>query len=127
MEERMGDPVWVVSYSTGEYSDRRDWPAAWYPTEAEALEHARQFNALVGEVEQIKPSRHAHCHLTDEEFRQTVWASYLATPAVCALRAAMGQAEAWPYSSSSDLPNPCSVSRVERGTLPLHGFTEHAA
>ena len=41
----MSDTIYVVSYSKGEYSDRNEWLAAWYDTEAEATAHKDAFNA----------------------------------------------------------------------------------
>ena len=43
----MSDTIYVVSYSSGEYSDRSEWMVAWYATEAEAVAHEAAFDAAL--------------------------------------------------------------------------------
>lgn len=46
--------IWIVEGSTGEYSDRRDWPVAAYKHETDALRHAQLAQRAADEIEAIK-------------------------------------------------------------------------
>lgn len=41
----MSTPIYVVIGTTGEYSDRKEWPVAWYATEVEAEKHSMDASA----------------------------------------------------------------------------------
>lgn len=38
--EPMGDPIFVIVGTCGEYSDRQEWLVCWYDIEAKARDHA---------------------------------------------------------------------------------------
>lgn len=37
----MSHDLWIVQGSSGEYSDRTEWPVCWFATEEEAVRYAR--------------------------------------------------------------------------------------
>lgn len=109
------DTIYVVSYSTGEYSDRCDWPAAWYETKEAADAHVAWFRGLLVAARESLPLKtgvYSYEH-------------YPHTDATRAFYDMLGQPQCekvfdrdlWNY-------NPPDVTEVPRGTLALHGLTE---
>ena len=45
------DVVFVVEGTCGEWSDRSDWIVCWYPTEAEAQDHAVKAKQRADEIQ----------------------------------------------------------------------------
>lgn len=44
-------PIWLVTGSCGEYSDRQDWTVCWFPTEEQAKAHAAACQAEDAAIE----------------------------------------------------------------------------
>ena len=121
----MGDSVFVVSYATGEYSDRYDWAECWYPTREEAEAHAAAFNAVLAPAQAAMQGAPRQPRLNDnaawDRFVGDLRAFVVSHPAVIALQAWWPEHVLETEYQVRDI-NPATVSEVPRGTLPLHGL-----
>ena len=118
----MDDIVYVVSYSNGEYSNRYDWPVAWYATQAEAEHHVNKFNTMREAA--LKPFRVSAIRYGHESIPH---------PDVMAFVTEFGLKECikqYPDKSWKVLMHKivdyhnAEITAVPRGTLTLHGLED---
>ena len=118
----MEDTVYVVSYSTGQFSDRYDWPDVWYATRAEAEGHCIKFNVMMK-----KAVKHFSAPNNEYKWEPVPHPDVMQFVATFNLPDVLRQApdgtwEVLMYEIADY--NQASVAAVPRGTLALHGLED---
>jgi hypothetical protein len=116
------DTVYVVSYSTGQFSDRYDWPDVWYATRAEAEGHCIKFNVMMK-----KAVKHFSAPNNEYKWEPVPHPDVMQFVATFNLPDVLRQApdgtwEVLMYEIADY--NQASVAAVPRGTLALHGLED---
>jgi hypothetical protein len=62
----MTKKIWVVRGTTGEYSDRSEWPVCAYKDEQKAKDHAEMATKRAKEIEATRKNRYPRCEGLNE-------------------------------------------------------------